>query len=127
MVVRYIEDRSPWRAACKKENNGISQYKKILPVRISPVEIVVIVAVPDELLFPVLAGIERGPEIPYLGCLEGRTERAEGSINIVCLCPDRAITDTFDDRYCITAGKWHPDRMARQTLDEHAERGKQEF
>src|SRR5512137_1333754 len=111
----------------KKRTTGFLCIKKILPVRISPVEIVVIVAVPDELLFPVLAGIERGPEIPDLRCLEGRTERAEGGINIVCLCPDRAITDTFDDRYCITPGKWHPDRVARQSLDKHAERGKQEF
>jgi hypothetical protein len=26
MMVRYIEDRAPWRAAYKKENDGISPY-----------------------------------------------------------------------------------------------------
>ena len=102
-----------------KKGNGwiFPGLKKFLTVKVSTVEVMEVVAVPDEFLFPVLAGIDRGPEIPDLRCLEGRTKRAEGSINIVCLFPDRAIIDPIDNRYFITAGKWHTNGMAGQSLD----------
>ena len=40
------------------------------------VEVMEFVTMFDELLLPVLARIDRGPEIPDFGCLECRTERA---------------------------------------------------
>jgi hypothetical protein len=79
--------------------------------KISTVEVVEVVAVLNELLFPVLTGIDRGPEIPDLQGLEGRTKRAEGSIDIVCLCPYRAIIDPVDDLNFVPAGKWHSHGM----------------
>ena len=112
-----------------KKGNGwiFPGLKKFLTVKVSTVEVMEVVAVPDEFLFPVLAGIDRGPEIPDLGGLEGRTERAEGSIDIICLCPYRAIINTLDNLNFVPAGKWHSNGMTRQSLDEHAEPGKQEF
>ena len=94
---------------------------------ISPVEIMEVVAVPDEFLFPVLAGIHRRPEIADNRCLERRAERAEGCIDIVCLRPDRAVRDPIDDLHPVPAGKWHAGQMAGKALHKHAEPGKEEF
>ena len=90
-------------------------------MKFSAVEVMEVVTVPDKLLFPVFAGVDRRPEIPDLRGLEGRAERAEGCIDIVCLCPHRAIPDPIDDLHLVSAGKWHTDRMAGKTLHEHAE------
>ena len=56
-----------------------------------PVEIIVVVAVVDKFLLPVLDLIHRWFEIPDLRGLQGRAERAEGGIDIICLLPDRAV------------------------------------
>ena len=82
-----------------------------------------VIAVPDELLFPVLACVHRWFEIPDLGSLEGGAERAEGSIDIVCFRPDRTVIDPVDDCHLVAAGKRHADRMTGNALHEHAEPG----
>ena len=71
------------------------------------------VAVVNELLFPVLAPVDRGLEVPDLGCLAGRAERAERCIHITGLLPDRAVVDPVDQLDSIAPGKRCADRMPR--------------
>ena len=49
----------------------------------------------DEILLPVLARVNRGPEIPHFGCLECGTKRAERRIHIIGFFPYRAIVDSI--------------------------------
>ena len=48
----------------------------------------------DELLLPVFARVNWGPEIPNFGCLECKTERAQRCIHIIGFFPYRAIIDS---------------------------------
>jgi hypothetical protein len=60
------------------------------------IEVMEFVAMFNKLLFPVLAWIDWGLEIPNFRCLECRTKWAECCIHIICLFPYRTIVDTTD-------------------------------
>jgi hypothetical protein len=85
------------------------------------------VTVFDELLLPVLARIQRRPEIPDLWSLEGRTEGAECRINVIRLLTHRAVVDTPDALHLISTGKGSADSMSRFVEYNHTEPGKEEF
>jgi hypothetical protein len=105
----------------------VSIYLKRFPApgQESSVKVMVPVAVVDELLFPVLTAIERGPEVPDPGCLLGWTERAKGRVHVPSFLPHRAVVNPLDQLHGITPGKRSANRVARFVKNEHAERCEQ--
>jgi hypothetical protein len=85
------------------------------------------VAVFNELLLPVLAWFDRGPEIPNFGCLECRTKRAERCIHIIDFFPYRAIVDSIHKLDRIPARERCTYRMSWFIQYKHAEPGKEVF
>ena len=95
--------------------------------KISAIEVMEVVTVLYELLFTVLAGVDRWPEIPNLRGLESWTERAECSIDIPCPGPYRAVILAIDVFDSIPSREHHAGRMTGESLYEHAETGEEKF
>src|SRR5512136_948105 len=95
------------------------------PLAPSPVEVVVIVGRPQELLLPVLARVNRGSEVPDGRGLDRRAERAEGAADVICLLPDRAIVHPVMKLHGIAAGERRAHGMGGLPEDEHREAGQE--
>jgi hypothetical protein len=84
---------------------------------------VVPVAVIDKFLFPVLAGINRGLQVPDCWRLQGRAERAERGIDIIRFLFYRAVIGTIANLNTVASGKPESHRVAWFMTDDHAETG----
>ena len=81
----------------------------------------------DEILLPVLARVNRGPEIPHFGYLMCLTKRAERCIYIIGFFPYRTIVDSTGKLDRIPAREWCACRMSRFIQYKNAEPGKKIF
>ena len=101
----------------------LNELREIIPtfIRNLPVEIMVPVAVIDELLFPVLTAFDRRPEVPDYRGLTSRAERAESRVHIASLLPDRTVVYPIDQLYGVPPGKRRTNRMPRFIENKHAE------
>jgi len=111
----------------KSQSESYRFLSVFLKANFSPIEIMEIMTMPDELLLPVLAPIHRGFEVPDLRALACGAERAECGIDIVCFLPHRAIVNPVNVLDHVASGKRGADRVARFVLHKHAETGNQEF